>query len=77
MLTKEQIDKVIPKTLDEVAKDPTMAAHVNTICIWTKMCELGFFKDLDEVMEYQKQLWDGALRERIIEELYRSQDADK
>ena len=68
MLTKEQLEKVVPKTYDDAMRDFEVGHYLMIMAIYCKLIDRGIFKDFDDVMKYQKDLWESALRTKIIEE---------
>ena len=79
MHTREEIEKVIPKTFEEMQENTILATCVDLLCLWAKLIDLGFVKNFEEVLAYKKDMWNKALRERLINELLlaEKQDANK
>ena len=68
-MNREEAEKKVPKTYEEAMEDAKVADFINTISLWGKLIDLGYVKDFDEVQEYQKEVYEKALREQIIKKL--------
>ena len=68
-MTREEVEKKVPKTYEEAMEDAKLADFINIISLWGKLIDLGYVKDFDEVQEYQKELYEKALREQIIKKI--------
>ena len=77
MRTREEVEKAIPKTYEEVMKDSMLGPYLMTMGVWCKLVDLGLVKDLDVVNDYLKALWETVLRERIVKEFSGESNADK
>lgn len=77
MRTREEAEKIIPKTYEEAMNDNMLSGYLMTLGVWCKLIDLGFVKDLDSINGYLKDLWEKALRERLIKEITGELNADK
>lgn len=77
MLTREEAEKVVPKTYEDAMNDQTVGTYLMTLGIWCKLIDLGFVKDLDSVNGYLKAVWEKGLRERLIKEVTGELNANK
>ena len=68
-MNREEAEKKVPKTYEEAMEDAKVADFINIISLWGKLIDLGYVKDFDEVQEYQKEIYEKALREQIIKKL--------
>ena len=68
-MNREEAEKKVPKTYEEAMEDTMVADFINVISLWGKLIDLGYVKDFDEVQEYQKEIYEKALREQIIKKL--------
>ena len=68
-MTREDAEKRFPKSYEEAMENTIIAGMINYISLWGKLIDLGFVKDFDEVQEYQKKLYEEALREQMINRL--------
>jgi len=68
-MNREEAEKKVPKTYEEAMEDAKLADFISTISLWGKLIDLGYVKDFDEVQEYQKEIYEKALREKIIKKL--------
>lgn len=68
-MNKQEAEKRVPKTYEEAMKDITMCNFINIVSLWGKLIDLGFVKDFEEVEEYQKTLYEKALREQLIKKV--------
>jgi len=68
-MNREEAEKKVPKTYEEAMEDAKLADFISTISLWDKLIDLGYVKDFDEVQEYQKEIYEKALREQIIKKL--------
>lgn len=66
-MTKEQLEKILPKSYEEVMKDNAFGGWLMSMTIINKMVEIGIFADLDAFANYSKELWENGLRELLIE----------
>jgi hypothetical protein len=67
-MNKEEAEKRVPKTYEEAMGNPIIASVINAVSLWGKFIHLGFVKDLKEVEEYQKKLYEEAIREHLIKQ---------
>ena len=77
MHTREEVEKAVPKSYEDVMKDSMLGPYLMTMGVWCKLVELGLVKDLDTVNDYLKDLWEKVLRDRIIKEFSGESNADK
>ena len=68
-MNREEAERKVPKTYEEAMEDTRVADFINIISLWGKLIDLGYVKDFDEVQEYQKEIYEKALREQIIKKL--------
>lgn len=66
-MTKEQIEKILPKAYGEVMKDYYFGVWLMSMAIANKMVEVGIFSDLNDFDNYSKELWENGLRNLLIE----------
>ena len=66
-MKKEQLEKILPKTYEEVMKDNAFGGWLMSMTIISKMVEIGIFTDLDAFLNYSKELWENGLRNLLIE----------
>lgn len=64
---KEQLEKILPKTYEEVMKNYSFGVWLMSMAIANKMVEMGIFADLNAFSEYSKELWENGLRNLLIE----------
>lgn len=67
-MDKEQLEKILPKTYEEVMKDNALGAWLMSMTIINKMVEIGIFADLNAFADYSKELWENRLRNLLIEQ---------
>lgn len=65
-MNKEEAEKRLPKTYEEAMENSIIAGIINSVSLWGKLIDLGFVKYFEEVQEYQKKLYEKALREQLI-----------
>ena len=75
-MTKEQLEKILPKTYEEVMKDYYFGVWIMSMTIANKMVEVGIFADLNDFANYSKELWEKGLRNLLIEQ-YTSEHLEK
>lgn len=68
-MTKEQLEKILPKTYEEVMKDNAFGGWLMSMTIINKMVEMGIFADLNAFADYSKELWENGLRNLLIEQI--------
>ena len=66
-MNKEQIEKILPKTYEEVMKDYSFGVWLMSMAIANKMVEIGIFDDLNAFSNYCKKTWENGLRNILIE----------
>lgn len=67
MITREDIEKAVPKDYAEAMNDHVIATFINNTSLWGKLIDLGFVADYKEAEEYQRKLWTNGLRDAIID----------
>lgn len=67
-MTRDELEKKIPKSYKDAMNDRVLAEYITHISIWGKLIDLGFVKDFEEVEEYMKNLYENGIREMIIRE---------
>lgn len=74
MLTREQVEQKIPKEYKDAMKDPLLGEFISTMSLWGVLIDNGLIKDFEAVEQYQKNLWEKALREVTINKLLAMED---
>ena len=72
-MDREEAEKRFPLKYEDAMKNTIIAGTINSISLWGKLIELGFVKDFNEVEEYQKKVYECALREQMIKRLTEEQ----
>ena len=75
-MDKKQLEKILPKTYEEVMKDYSLGIWIMSMTIANKMVEVGIFADLNDFANYSKKLWENGLRNLLIEQ-YTSEHLEK
>lgn len=74
--TKEQLEKILPKTYGEAMKNDILGVWLMCMAIANKMVEMGIFADLNAFADYSKELWENGLRNLLVEQ-YTSEHLEK
>lgn len=68
MITKEKLEKRVPVSYEDAMNNIELGHYIMIMAIYCRLIERGLFTDFEDIQEYQKELWENALREKLINE---------
>ena len=66
-MTREEAEAIVPKTYEDAMRNAAYTDFIHIMSLWGKLIDIGYVQDFDEVVSYEKKLYEQGLRKRLID----------